>query len=137
METGDQDPFLSLSGDEFDVSLLDGLDDQETPGSPLSGQTQVPGAPVTGSFPKINEPAIKMPSLEISSQAEDILKNNEGGLEEFHGLEGGESIDQDFGDLENVNLDELDLDVDLEGETLRQRIVLHPRQKGQQQKVQQ
>ena len=25
----DQDPFLSLSGDEFDVSLLDGLDDHE------------------------------------------------------------------------------------------------------------
>jgi hypothetical protein len=117
-ETGkDQDPFLSLSGDEFDVSLLDGLDDQETPGSPLSGQTQVPGAPVTGSYLTINEPAIKMPSLEISSQAEDILKNNEEGLEEFRGLEGGESIDQDFGDLDNVNLDELDLDVDLEGET--------------------
>ena len=33
----DQDPFLSLSGDEFDVSLLDGLDEQETPGSTVSG----------------------------------------------------------------------------------------------------
>ena len=47
----DQDPFLSLSGDEFDVSLLDGLDDQETPMSPSSGQIPAPGAPLPGSSP--------------------------------------------------------------------------------------
>jgi hypothetical protein len=39
------------------------------------------------------------------------------GLEEFSGLEGADSIDQDFSDLENVNLDDIDLDVDLEEAT--------------------
>jgi hypothetical protein len=113
----DQDPFLSLSGDEFDVSLLDGLDDQETPKSPSSGQIPTPSTPVPGSALTINEPEIPMPSLDISSEADDILKDNEAGLEEFRGLEGGESIDQDFGDLDNVNLDDIDLDVDSEEET--------------------
>ena len=113
----DQDPFLSLSGDEFDASLLDGLDDQETPKSPSSGQIPTPGAPAPGSTLTINQPEIPMPSLDISSEADDILKDNEGGLEEFSGLEGGESIDQDFSDLDNVNLDDIDLDVDLEEET--------------------
>jgi len=113
----DQDPFLSLSGDEFDVSLLDGLDDQETPRSSPSGQIPTPGTPVTGSTLTINEPEIPMPSLDISSEADDILKNNDGSLEEFKGLEGGESIDQDFGDLDNVNLDDIDLDVGMEEET--------------------
>ncbi len=113
----DQDPFLSLSGDEFDASLLDGLDDQETPGSAASGQVPPTGTTVPGSALKINGPEIPMPSLEIGSQTADILKDNEAGLEEFRGLEGGESIDQDFSDLDNVNLDDIDLDADTEEET--------------------
>ncbi len=113
----DQDPFLSLSGDEFDVSLLDGLDNQETPPSPSSAQIPAPGAPVPGPGLTMNEPEIPIPSLDISSEADDILKDNAGGLEEFKGLEGGESIDQDFSDLDNINLDDIDLDVDLEEET--------------------
>ena len=113
----DQDPFLSLSGDEFDVSLLDGLDNQETPPSPSSAQIPAPDAPVPGPGLTMNEPEIPMPSLDISSEADDILKDNAGGLEEFRGLEGGESIDQDFSDLDNINLDDIDLDVDMEEET--------------------
>ena len=67
----------------------------------------VPGAGQT-----IQEPDISLPSLDISSETDDILKNNAAGLEEFSGLEGGESIDQDFGDLDNLDLDAIDLDVD-------------------------
>ena len=113
----DQDPFLSLSGDEFDASLLDGLDDQETPVSPSSGQIPTPGTPVQGSGLIVNQPEIPMPSLDISSEADDILKDNEESLGEFKGLEGGESIDQDFSDLDNINLDDIDLDVGIEEET--------------------
>jgi len=113
----DQDPFLSLSGDEFDVSLLDGLDDQETPKSPSSGQITIPSATVIGPSLTINEPEIPLPSLDIGSEADGILKDNGGGLEDFRSLEGGESIDQDFGDLDNVNLDDIDLDVDMEEKT--------------------
>ncbi|MDD1698168.1 MAG: hypothetical protein LUQ36_07375, partial [Methanoregula sp.] len=114
----DQDPFLSLSGDEFDASLLDGLDDQETPKSAASGQVPATGARQPAPALKINEPVIPMPSLDIRSQAEDILKVNDGGLEEFKGLEGGESIDQDFSDLDNVNLDDIDPDAGMEDGTM-------------------
>jgi hypothetical protein len=99
----EEDPFMSLSGDEFDVSLLDGLEDTESASTSAAG----PGAGQT-----IQEPDISLPSLDISSETDDILKNNAAGLEEFSGLEGGDSIDQDFGDLDDLNLDEIDLDVD-------------------------
>ena len=114
----DQDPFLSLSGDEFDASLLDGLDDQETPGSAASGQVPATGALQPAPAVTVSEPVIPMPSLDISSQAGDILKDNEAGLEEFKDLEGGESIEKDFSELDNVNLDDIELDVDMEDETL-------------------
>ncbi len=59
-----------------------------------------------------------MPSLDISSEAGDILKQNEEeGLEEFKGLEGGESIDQDFSDLDNLSIEDIDLDIDMDEET--------------------
>jgi hypothetical protein len=113
----DQDPFLSLSGDEFDASLLDGLDEQETPVSPSAGQIPNPGTTVPGSAMVVSQPEIPMPSLDISSEADDILKDNKEGLEEFSGLEGGESMDQDFSDLDNINLDDIDLDAAVEEET--------------------
>jgi hypothetical protein len=112
----DQDPFMALSGDEFDASLLDGLDDTESaPPRPSPGQGPSPVA-MGGPGLTIQEPDIPMSPLDISSEADDILKDNAGGLEEFSGLEGGESIDQDFEDLENLNLDDVDLDVDREEE---------------------
>jgi hypothetical protein len=113
----DQDPFLSLSGDEFDASLLDGLDDQETPVSGSSGQHPSPAAPPQGSGLIISQPEIPMPSLDISSEAGDILKDNEEGLLEFKGLEGEKSPDQDFSDLDSINLDDIDLDIETEEET--------------------
>jgi hypothetical protein len=112
----EQDPFLSLSGDEFDASLLDGLDDQETPVS-LSSQVPNPGAPVPGPATIVSQPEIPMPSLDISSEADDILKDNKGGLEEFSSLEVGESMGQDFSDLDTINLDDIDLDAAVEEET--------------------
>jgi hypothetical protein len=108
----DQDPFLSLSGDEFDISLLDGLDDQDSP-LPESSHGQEPSqlASVSGPDMAITEPDIPLPSLDISSESD------AGGLEEFKGLEGGESIDQDFEELDNLSLDDVDLDIDMEEET--------------------
>ena len=57
---------------------------------------------------------VPLPSLDISSEMDDILKDNEGGLEEFSGLEGGETIDQDFKDLDNLDFEHIDLDTVLE-----------------------
>ncbi|MFY9801094.1 MAG: hypothetical protein WAK10_07595, partial [Methanoregula sp.] len=114
----DQDPFLSLSGDEFDISLLDGLEDRDSP-LPGSSHGQEPSPVVSKSGPDmaITEPDIPLPPLDISSETDDILKDNAEGLEEFKGLEGGESIDEDFGELDNLSLDDIDLDIDLEEET--------------------
>ena len=99
------DPFLSLSGDEFDVSLLDGLDDAEPPPLPVSGASQTMREPDT------------LPPLDIGPETDTILRENAAGLEEFSGLEGVESIDKDFGDLDNLDLDAIDLDIDLEEAT--------------------
>ncbi len=106
----DQDPFMSLSGDEFDVSLLDGLEDSEPLSvSPSSGPVPLPSE-TDGPGRAIPHTDIPLPSLDISSEMNDILKDNEGGLEEFSGLEGGETIDQDFKDLDNLDLENIDLD---------------------------
>jgi hypothetical protein len=118
-QTKEQDPFLSLSGDEFDISLLDGLDDQESSQKTASAdQAPVPLPSADGPAIAMPEPEIPLPSLDITTEADDILKNNEGeGLEEFKGLEGGESIDKDFGELDNLSIDDIDLDIDMEEET--------------------
>ena len=113
----EQDPFLSLSGDEFDTSLLDGINEPESFGPASLGQIPESGSATTGSTLMMSEPEIPLPSLDIDSEADSILKNNDMGLEEFSSLEGAESIDQDFSDLDDVNLDDIDLDVDLEEET--------------------
>jgi hypothetical protein len=66
----------------------------------------------------MTEPDIPLPSLDMGSEAENILKASGGeSLEEFKGLEGGESIDQDFGDLDNLSLDDVDLYVDMDDES--------------------
>jgi hypothetical protein len=109
----DQDPFMSLSEDEFDVSLLDGLDDSEPLSlSPSYGQGPSPSE--TNGPAAIPDPGIPLPPLDISSEADGILKDYEGGLEEFSGLEGGETIDQDFKDLDNLDLGNIDLDTGME-----------------------
>ncbi len=109
----DQDPFLSLSEDEFDSGLLDSLDELE---SPVSMPGIDDGSP--NSFPDtssldINEPDIPLPSLDLDGEAGNILRDNAEGLEEFSGLEGGEDIDSDFADLENLSLDDVDLEDDM------------------------
>ena len=113
----EQDPFLSLSGDEFDTSLLDGINEPASFGPASFGRIPESGATTTGSTLTMSEPEIPLPSLDIDSEADTILKNNEMGLEEFSSLDGADSIDQDFSDLDDVNLDDIDLDVDLEEET--------------------
>jgi hypothetical protein len=114
----EQDPFLSLSGDEFDPGLLDGLDDGETngPSTSVAAENSENLAPDE----LANESGIPTPSLDISSEADEILKGNSPGTGEFSGLEGGDSIDQDFGDLgdlDDLNLDDVTLDDESGDET--------------------
>jgi hypothetical protein len=106
------DPFMSLSGDEFDEGLLEGLDDDD-------GLMTVPPAmetPASGSGSAVPGPDLPAPELDISSAAGDILKgageSAGGGPEEFSGLDSGDVSDADFGDLDNLSLDDIDADLD-------------------------
>jgi hypothetical protein len=110
--SGDEDPFLSLSGDDFDTGLLDGLDDMDT------------GSPVAMPSPEtdLTQPVMpEGPSSELDDAAMDILKAHgaDEGLEELGSLEtGGGVSDTDFGELDNLSLDDMDLDAELDGEEI-------------------
>ena len=105
----EEDPFLSLSGDEFDLGLLDGLDDSSMPGLPSSGpEAQIPDP---GNDSGSGEPDLPPPSVDLSSAAGDILKESGESLEEFTGLDSGDSADTDFGDLDSISLDGLEGDL--------------------------
>lgn len=114
--SAETDPFLSLSGDEFDAGLLDGLDDMDMSPStgsaaPASGADQSAGTPDMS----LPEPELSMPDMDLDSAAGDILKENAAeGLDEFSGLEPGEESDTDLADLDNLSLDDVDLDADLD-----------------------
>ena len=104
----EQDPFLSLADDEFDTSILDSLDDQDA--MPTVQADTIIAPPELSGAPSIdiNEPEIPLPSLDIDGEVGNILKDNAQGLEEFSSLDGGEVIDQDLGDLDGINLDDVD-----------------------------
>ncbi len=114
MDTGkDQDPFLSLSDDEFDAGLLDSLDDLDSPLS-APGTTDSPHPLPDTSSPDTHEPDIPFPSLDIDGEAGNILSENAEGLDEFSGLAGGDTLESDFGDLDNLTLDDVDIEEDAE-----------------------
>lgn len=128
VSSADADPFLSLSGDEFDSGLLDGLDEGDLAMPDMPGEDGVPagaGLPDDLSLPEpklsddmsLPEPELSMPDLEMDAAAADILKANAMDEEPdgFSGLEAGGDSDTDFGDLDNISLDDVDLDEDLEG----------------------
>lgn len=113
----DQDPFLSLSGDEIESGLLDSLDglETETPSAGGASAGEAVAAGGEGSSELVME-GMDMPALpdEVSSSAEAILKENaEAGLEEFSSLEGVEEVDESLGDLDNINIDDIDIDSEL------------------------
>jgi len=105
-----EDPFLSLSSDELETGFLDNFDtaELETKTVPAPEST----APLPDSPPimdatsglTIGEADIPLPPQEISAE------NAEGGEatgpepEEYYGLEGSDTIDQDFGEFEDAEI---------------------------------
>lgn len=112
----DADPFLSLSDDEFDSGLLDGLDEGDLASPGLPGEGDLPMEPGVSGAMDLPEPELSMPDLEMDAAAADILKANAGDDEPagFSGLEAVSDSDTDFGDLDNISLDDVDLDADLD-----------------------
>jgi len=110
----DTDPFLTLSNDDFDPGLLDGLDD-ETASFPSPDGDGGAG----GSGLSLPEPELSMPSMEDSGGSDalpaDAGTSADGGLDAFKGLDGNDAVDEDFGSLDDLNLDDVELDDDMAG----------------------
>ncbi|WP_292417761.1 hypothetical protein [Methanoregula sp.] len=99
----DDDSLLSLSGDEFDAGLLEGLDDDSPPVMP---EEITPEGPTSGSAPDLPVPELSLPTTDEAG----------GSLDEFAGLEGGGGLDTEFGDLDSISLDDIDVGDDMEVE---------------------
>jgi hypothetical protein len=108
---------MSLSSDEFDAGLLEGLGDDDD-GVMAAPQAPEAGAPEALSMPDLEGGGsdLPAPSLDISSATGDILKgagdSAEGGLEEFSGIDGGDLSDADFGDLDGLSLDDAEIEAE-------------------------
>jgi hypothetical protein len=109
------DPFMSLSGDEFDEGLLEGLGEDDGLMAPSPAAEEPAFNPAD--FPDLEAagPDLPPPALDTGTAAGDILKaageGTEGGPDELSGLEGGDLSDEDFGDLDNLSLDDVDADL--------------------------
>lgn len=106
------DPFLSLSNDDFDPSLLDGLDDEPAAFPSTDGNTS---AGTAGPLP---EPELSIPSMDEETAAPvagEGIPESESGLDAFKGLDSNEALDTDFGDLDDLSLDDVEMDDDMGG----------------------
>ena len=102
----DDDSLLSLSSDEFDAGLLEGLDDDSPPEMP---DEITPDGPTTGSAPDLPIPELSLPSTDEAGGSGDAG----GSLDEFAGLEGSGGLDAEFGDLDSISLDDIDVGDDM------------------------
>ena len=110
------DPFMSLSGDEFDEGLLEGLGDEDGLMASPTGPVEEP-AFNPADFPDLEPagPDLPAPANETRQSGDipqDAGNGAGGGLEEFSGLDGGDLSDADFGDLDNLSLDDIEPDAD-------------------------
>jgi hypothetical protein len=101
----EQDPFLSLSEDEFDAGLLDSLDDDNFPVS-MPGMAEDPDLLT----PDTPSPDISGQSLDLEGEVGNILADNASGLDEFEGLDSVDAMDSDLADLDSLSLDDVDFD---------------------------
>jgi len=108
-DAGD-DSLLSLSSDEFDAGLLEGLDDDSPPEMP---EEITPDGPTSGSAADLPAPELSLPSITEDSASPDA---GGGSLDEFAGLEGSGGLDTEFGDLDSISLDDIDVDDAMGGE---------------------
>jgi hypothetical protein len=112
-----EDPFLSLSSDELETGLLDSLDEDEDAGVAFGSgdDTIVAEAPAdtTSAGLAISEPDMPIPPQDVSSEAAEIPVANEPDLEEFSPLEGTDTIEENLGELDTIDLGDAEFDEDL------------------------
>jgi hypothetical protein len=100
----EEDPFLSLSNDGFDDGLLEEMEADVA--LPASGSLPDIGGEPSSAMP---EPELLMPSFDSPGGAEETPSGAAAGLDEFSGLDGGD-MDDDFGNLDELSLDDVELD---------------------------
>jgi len=105
------DPFLTLSGEELDTGLLDGLDegDLSVPALPPE-EPETPAAPDAG----LSMPDLDMPPLpDGDNDAANAILAAHASDDEGEGLSGldgtGDALGGDLGELDDINLDEVEL----------------------------
>jgi hypothetical protein len=115
-----EDPFLSLSSDELETGLLDGIEDEEqgTGPSTHSDAATSPSVPLPsgGSGIAFGDSDIPVPPQEIVSQAQDVSPSAEPDPDDFGDFEDAEFIDQDLGELDTIDFDAINLDDEKGGE---------------------
>jgi len=118
------DPFLSLSGDDLDADLLNGLDDTDLDSSSsatLGGGADSAFAGGSGDDSDLSMPDLDMPSdpdADANAEADAILRANaDPGADDLEHLDGGDALDESMGDLDNINLDDIDLGDDSPADT--------------------
>jgi len=111
------DPFLSLSSDELETGLLDTFDEENKTGTGIKPDSPPPDLTppyVPGSSGvTIGESDIPIPPQEVSMEAQEQPASEEPDLEEFNGLEGTDTIDQNLDELDTIDFDAVKLDGDM------------------------
>jgi len=115
------DPFLSLSSDELETGLLDTLDEEDMKRSEIRPDSTPPDLSLPyipgSSGVTIGESDIPIPPQEISAETQEEASSIEPDLDEFNGLEGTDSIDQNLDELDTIDLDSVTPEGDMwEGE---------------------
>jgi hypothetical protein len=111
------DPFLSLSSDELETGLLDSLEEEDTKSSEIRPDSTPPDLSLSyipgSSGVTIGESDIPIPPQEISAETQEEARSIEPNLDEFNGLEGTDSIDQNLDELDTIDLDSATTDGDM------------------------
>jgi hypothetical protein len=111
------DPFLSLSGDELETGLLDTLEEEDTKRTEIRPDSSPPDLSLPyipgSSGVTIGESDIPIPPQEISADTQEEASSVEPNLDEFNGLEGTDSIDQNLNELDTIDLDSVSPEGDM------------------------
>ena len=107
-----EDPFLSLSSDELETGLLDTIDPADLETETVPAPAPEGATPLSDSAPMmdatsglaIGEADIPLPPQELSAEPAEGEKATVPETEEYYGLDGSDTFDQNFGEFEDAGI---------------------------------
>ena len=107
-----EDPFLSLSSDELETGLLDTIDPAERERETVPAPAPEGATPLSDSQPimdatsglTIGEADIPLPPQDISAEPAEGQEATGPEPEEYYGLDGSDTVDQNFGEFEDAEM---------------------------------